>query len=124
MTNKTPKQIFQPKQFFQEMPNWLTMSPSNKRGWAKYSPEYTAFCEAIGFTDDKFGGYSEIGKWDNDTMLITYIYTVGKKEHTGYFRNLIKNLQSLGIEVMIKNPSTPRIRKIVKRHALKIYYTL
>ena len=117
MTNKTPKQIFQ------EMPNWLTMSPSNKCGEAKYNQEYTAFCKAIGFTNDKFEGYSEIGKLDNNTMLIAYIYTAEKKEHTGYFKNLVKNLQSLGVEVVIENPSTPRMWKIVKRHALKISIT-
>ena len=113
-TNKTPKQIFQ------EMPNWLTMSPSNKCGEAKYNQEYTAFCQAIGFTNDKFAPMSEICKMDNSTMLITYIYTVGEKEHTGYFRNLVKNLQSLGVEVMIDNPSTPRIQEIIERHNLKI----
>ena len=103
------------KQILDNIENRTCITPDNAYGENKYNKQVKSLCDFLGFTKERFESGSRIYKRKN-YVIITDIYTKGQKEHTGFFKHLCQQIQSLGYKILIENPTSERIKEIMKKH--------
>ena len=103
------------KQILDNIKDGTCITPDNAYGENKYNKQVKSLCDFLGFTKERFDTNSLLYKY-NDNIVISYIYTKGEKEHTGFFKHLCQQIQSLGYKILIENPTSERIKEIMKKH--------
>lgn len=103
------------KQILDNIENRSCITPDNAYGENKYNKQVKSLCDFLGFTKVRFDTNSLLYKY-NDNIVISDIYTKGEKEHTGFFKHLCQQIQSLGYKILIENPTSERIKEIMKKH--------